>query len=84
VRADRWVEEQDYRQLQRRADRICSLIVASDYPRIDITIAIGQLREFAQEHFPHRMALFERVYESRFRRLWTQFRNEPVEGLVGS
>jgi len=74
-------DEESYRQLQRRADRICSLIVASDYPAIDIVIGIRQLREFAESHFPDRVRLFEMVYESRFRRLWKQFRQDSEEPL---
>ena len=74
-------DEESYRQLQRGADRICSLIVASDYPAIDIVISIRQLREFAEGHFPDRIRLFKMVYESRFRRLWKQFRQDSEEPL---
>jgi len=70
-----------YRELQRRADRLCSLIVSSDYPAIDVVIEIRQLREFVEEHFPDRMKLFERIYESRFKRLWEQFRSNSGEVL---
>jgi len=66
--------EERYRELQRRADRICSLIVGGDYPAIDVVIEITKLRDFAFEHFPGRAGLFEQVYESRFKRLWEQFR----------
>jgi hypothetical protein len=78
---ERGLEEERYRKLQRRADRICSLIVASDYPAIDVVIQIRKLRSFAEEHFPDRMRLFERIYESRFRRLWEQFRADSGEEL---
>lgn len=74
-------EEQAHRQLQKRADRICSLIVASDYPAIDVVIQIRNLRDFVETHFPDRMELFERVYESRFKRLWEQFRADSEEQL---
>ena len=74
-------QEEPHRELQRRADRICSLIVASDYPAVDVTIEIRKLRAFAEEQFPDRVALFERIYESRFRRLWEQFRPAPEGGL---
>ena len=71
-------EEECCRDLQRRADRVSSLIVASDYPAVDVAIEIRKLKEFAEEHFPDRRELFRRVYESRFRRLWQQFR--PAAG----
>ncbi len=69
-------EEQTYRQLQREADRIASLIIASDFPAIDVLIEIRKLKEFADANFPGRTRLFELIYESRFRRLWEQFRQK--------
>jgi hypothetical protein len=68
-------DEGHYREMQRRADRICSLIVASDYPAVDVAIEVRKLRAFAEQHFPGRVELFEKVYESRFNRLWEQFRS---------
>jgi hypothetical protein len=60
--------------LKRRADRISSLIVASDYPDVDIDIEIRNLREWCQTHIPERMDLFELIYVNRFQRLREQFR----------
>jgi hypothetical protein len=60
--------------LQRRADRICALIVSSDYPEVDIEIEIQKLRRWCRERLPDRAELFELVYVSRFRRLRDQFR----------
>ena len=61
--------------LRRRADRIASLIVASDYPDVDIDIEIRKLRRWCAEQLPDRLDLFEMVYVSRFRRLREQFRD---------
>jgi len=72
-------EEAAYQRLQREAERIASLIVASDYPAIDVVIEIRKLKQYAGAHFPGRRSLFEIVYGSRFRRLWAQFR-ERQEG----
>ncbi|MFW6189945.1 MAG: hypothetical protein ACOC7T_05880 [Planctomycetota bacterium] len=72
-------EAEAYDELRRRADRICSLIVASDYPAIDVVIQIRRLREFVSREFPARVDLFEKVYESRFRRLWQQFRSDEED-----
>jgi len=74
-------ESEDYRELQRRADRICSLIIGGDFPAIDVVIQIRQLREFCEEKFPDRMELFEQIYEGRFKRLWNQFRYDSDEQL---
>ena len=61
--------------LQRRADRICSLIVASDYPDIDIDIEIHNLRKWCEKHLPEHRDLFEIIYVNRFQRLREQFRS---------
>ena len=63
------------RDLQRRADRICFLIVASDYPDVDIDIEIHRLRRWCARMFPAHRELFEIIYETRFRRLRDQFRS---------
>ena len=61
-------------ELQRKADRICSLIVASGYPDVDIDIEIERLRAWCADNLPERTELFEVVYANRFRRLREQFR----------
>ena len=62
------------RRLGRMADRLCTLILLEDYPRIDIEIEKERVREECRRLFPDRMDLYEMVYESRFNRLWSQFR----------
>ena len=47
--------EEPARVLQRRADRISFLIVATDYPDIDIEIEIRNLRRWCAEHMPDRL-----------------------------
>lgn len=69
-------EEHAYRELQRRADEVASLIVASDWAGIDVVIQIRRLKEFVDRQMPGRTGLFEMIYESRFKRLWQQFRAE--------
>jgi hypothetical protein len=60
--------------LKRQADRVCSLILMSDYPDVDVDIEIEKVRQTCEDLFPDRMWLFEIVYEARFRRLREQFR----------
>jgi len=62
----------------RKVDAICALIVGSDYPAIDITLARHRLRREAEEDFPDRLWLYDMVIERRFDRLMAQFR--PQEG----
>ena len=65
---------QAMRDLQRQADRVCVLILSSDLPAIDIEIEKNKVRERCLELYPDREELYEMVYESRFQRLWEQFR----------
>jgi hypothetical protein len=67
------------RQLQRMADRVCFLILSSDLPAIDIEIEKSKVRERCLEWYPDREQLYEMIYESRFERLWEQFRGEGAE-----
>jgi hypothetical protein len=67
------------RDLQREADRVCTLILSSDLPAIDIEIEKNEVRERCLELYPDREELYEMIYESRFQRLWDQFRGEDEE-----
>ncbi|HCN18723.1 MAG: hypothetical protein A3C38_04045 [Planctomycetes bacterium RIFCSPHIGHO2_02_FULL_50_42] len=68
------LKRQKMLELQRMADYVCMLIVASDYPQIDIEIEKAKVRNRCEELYPDRMDLYEMIYESRFDRLWYQFR----------
>jgi hypothetical protein len=67
-------EDEHVRELSRQADRICEMIVSEDASAIDIEIQQAKLREAVARLFPDKMNLFHLLYESRFRRLWQQFR----------
>ena len=67
--------EQTYRRFQRRVDRLCFLIVATDLPDRDIAIERLFLRTEAARLFPEKFSLYDMLYESRFRRLVEQFRH---------
>jgi len=69
-------EDEAVRALQRQADRICEMIVLGDAALIDIEIQQAALREAVARTFPDKQALYQLLYESRFRRLWQQFRHE--------
>lgn len=65
-------------EIRRAADRVCALILYSDLPLIDIRLAAAEVRRICKRHFPERSGLYERLYGSRFRRLWEQWRSgEP-------
>lgn len=68
-------EDAKLRELSRDADRLSFMIVATDCPRIDVDIERAALRRRCQALFPDKMDLYDMIYESRFRRLWQQFRN---------
>jgi nucleoside-triphosphatase len=68
-------EDEAVRALQRQADRICEMIVSGEAQPIDIEIQQHALREAVARAFPDKQALYQLLYESRFRRLWQQFRH---------
>lgn len=68
------MSENEYRDLRRRADVICMLIVSSDLPEIDIEIEKNKLRTDVEANWPEKLRLYEMIYESRFDRLWQQWR----------
>ncbi len=63
-------------EIKRAADRISTLILFGDYPRVDIEIEQAKLKRRVRDLMPDRLLWFEMVYASRFRRLWNQWRNE--------
>ena len=50
------------------------LILSSDLPAIDIAIEKSKVRERCLTLYPDREWLYDMIYESRFDRLWEQFR----------
>ena len=72
-------EDDAVRDLQRQADRICEMIVSGEAAQIDIEIQQAALRDAVARTFPDKQMLYQLVYESRFRRLWQQFRHGERE-----
>ena len=71
-------ETEFLRAFQRQADEVSHLILNTDLPRVDVLLRIESLQEEARRRFPRKMDLFDRLYLSRFRRLWSQWRpDEP-------
>ncbi len=68
-------EDEAVRALQRQADRIGEMIVSGEAPQIDIEIQQTALRDAVARTFPEKQALYQLIYESRFRRVWQQFRH---------
>jgi len=69
-------EDERVHALQREADRICEMIVTGELAEIDLEIQQAKLRDMVARLFPDKQALYQLLYESRFRRLWQQFRQE--------
>ena len=63
-------------EIQRRADRISSMILYGDLEWVDIAIQIEHLRDFCREKAPDKLEAFGRIYEARFIRLWEQWKEE--------
>ena len=70
------LDEQDRRarELRRRADRICYLIVSTDKPLREIEAEMQVLRARCRRYFPEIRGAYEQVYEARFQKLWREFR----------
>ena len=68
------MNDREYRDFQRRADTICMLIVSSDLPEVDIEIEKNKLRTDVEDNWPDKIRLYEMIFESRFDRLWHQWR----------
>jgi len=69
--------------LGREAERIVTLILHTNMPRVDIEIQIENFREECLRRFPGRESLFEMVYAARFRRIWQQWSDErPGEDAI--
>ena len=68
-------EDDAVRAVQRQADHICAMIATGDISQLDIEIQQGKLRDMIARLFPEKDALYHLIYETRFRRLWQQFRH---------
>ncbi len=64
------------REFQRKADRICCLILNPEYPLIDIDLEREALREECARVYPESLWLYDLIYESRFDRFIEQWRGE--------
>jgi hypothetical protein len=75
---ERYLESVEEREraleIQEAANRICQMILDDSCPVVDIEIAKSKLKERVGELFPEKIALYEMIYEARFKRLWEQFR----------
>jgi nucleoside-triphosphatase len=70
----RCAEDPRVRALERRADRICEMIIAGETPPLDIEIQQVALREEMARTVPAHHGAYALIYGHRFRRLWQQFR----------
>jgi len=66
-------------EMQRRADRLCDMILHMELEWVDVAIQIEQLRDFCRERAPDKLDAFELIYEPRFARLWDQWRPRTEE-----
>ena len=74
-----WEQEESEdpgRLLQRKADRVASMILTSTYSDLECALAERELRMECLRLCPDDMELYDLIYTSRFRRLREQFRSE--------
>jgi hypothetical protein len=76
----RYFENEEEREkakvIQSDAQIICQMILNDECPAVDIEIAKEKLREKVLMLFPDKMQTYQMIYESRFNRLWEQFREK--------
>lgn len=68
------LEEEKLLMIKRASERIASLILDPEYPKIDIEIEKGKFKGLIKEQFPEKVYLYDLIYEPRFKRLEEQFR----------
>jgi len=61
-------------KLKFSVDKICRMILSKECKDIDIKIEISKFRKEFLSTFPKKENLYNMIYESRFKRLWQQFR----------
>jgi uncharacterized protein YecE (DUF72 family) len=69
-------EEEKVQLLSREAEKIVSLILHTEYAKVDIEIEKEKLRGLCGKLFPDKEYLYEMIYARRFDRLWEQFRKK--------
>jgi hypothetical protein len=72
-------EERKLQELKTLVDRICFLIVSTDYEAADVRIEAANARRRCEQLFPGKGHIFDLIYGSRFRRLWCQFREGALD-----
>ena len=68
-------ERKNAQEIQQYAQVICQMILNEECPAVDIEIAKAKLEEKVKQFFPDKMETYRMIYESRFKRLWDQFRS---------
>lgn len=71
--------DREYSEFQRRTDKLCSMIVSNEFPADEVERERLNLRLEAFQVLADRIELYDMVYESRFTRLWEQFREPAAE-----
>jgi uncharacterized protein YecE (DUF72 family) len=72
-------EDEKVEKLSREAERIVTLILHTDYAKVDIEIEKEKLRGLCKKLFPDKEHLYDMIYGYRFDRLWKQFRENKKE-----
>ncbi len=68
-------EDEKVTEIKILSDKISHLILNTDLKDVDINIEKEKLKNLIVTNFPDKTYLYELLYESRFKRLWEQFRS---------
>lgn len=67
-------QKEKLEKLKSKVDKICTMILSKEYKKVDIEIEKNKFRKKFLRIFPDKEKLYNMIYESRFKRLWEQFR----------
>jgi len=69
--------------LKRKADEICNLIMSPDSLWEQVQAKIGELHSICEKKFPENLELFEKIYISRFKKLWEEWKTPQQRSSLG-
>ncbi|MBU1862560.1 MAG: hypothetical protein KKH94_02715 [Candidatus Omnitrophica bacterium] len=70
------IENAKISKIKQLSDEIAVLIINTDVEHVDVDIKKEKLKKISNRYFPDKMYLYDLLYESRFKRLWKQFRSK--------
>ncbi len=68
--------------LKKGADEICSLIMHPDSSWQEVQIKIDALHSLCEKEYPEKLALFDKIYVNRFKKLWEEWKKPQYQSSL--